>query len=260
MKKNFMCGGWKINLSVSESIDYAKKLIKFAETLPKPLNTEILIFPEFLSLYTISKMLKESNSPIKLGAQDCFWEDEGAYTGEVSPMHLKEIGVDYCLLGHPERIDNLGETAEMINKKTRACLRNNITPVLIIVTREKEEDYSVIKDKLFSYVDGISKKDINRVVLIYEPAWAIGGTEAAPLEHTREILDYFKKILNNRYGKGTGDKQKFIYGGGVTLDSVKDIASLDNINGVGMGGASLNYEFYTGAIKTVIEVGKKKNK
>ncbi len=260
MGKHYICAGWKMNLSVKESIDYTKKLVKFIETLDKPLNTEIFLLPDFLSLYPISKILKESNSPIKLGAQDCFWEDKGSFTGEVSPLRLKEIGVSYCLIGHPERIDNLGETPEMINKKTKACLRNGITPVLLVIERDEKKDYSVMKDKLFTYIDGIQKEDINKMILIYEPAWAIGSSEAAPVNHTREVLDFFRDTLDKEFGSSTGQKQVFMYGGGVTLESARDIVSLKNINGVGMGTASLNYDFFSKAIKTVIEVGKEKNK
>ncbi|MCL4378444.1 MAG: triose-phosphate isomerase [Actinobacteria bacterium] len=262
MKKLLLCTSWKMNLSVRESIDYAKKLNNFVnESLPENSKIEIFILPDFLPLYAISQEIGRSR--LKFGAQDCFWEDKGAFTGEVSPMILRDIGCSYILVGHPERITYLKEDSEMINKKLKACLRNNITPVLLVIEREKKVDIgktcNMLMEQLFPYLEGIHKRELNKIIMIYEPAWAIGTTSSAPVEHTHQILSILRDALDEKFGKGAGQKQLFMYGGGVTLESAKDIMELDNINGIGMGKAGLNFDFFAGAIKLAIELEKRLN-
>ena len=262
MKKIFVCTSWKMNLRVTESIDYAIKLNAFVnENVPDNSEIEIFILPDFLPLYSISKELGKSN--LKYGAMDCFWEDKGAYTGEVSPMFLKDIGCSYVMIGHPERRKYLKEDTEMINKKLKACLRNNLIPVLPIIEMEKKSDMQQtcdkLKDQLFSYIAGIDETEINRIVLIYEPAWAIGTNSAAPVEHTRQIIGALRDALDKEFGPGIGQKQLLMYGGGIRIDSAKEIMELDNIDGIGMGKAGLSFEYFTGIIKLAMEIQKKSN-
>jgi len=261
MKKILLCTNWKMNMSIIESVNYSRKLKDFVqETLPENSNIEIFIFPDFLSLYPVSQVLNKSK--IKLGAQDCFWEDSGAFTGEISPMALRELGCDYIMAGHPERVNYFKEDLEIVNKKIKAILFNNLTPVVFVVEKEKKNTLAqtckMLKNQLFPQFSGVDKKDINSTLIIYEPAWAIGTGNAAPVEHTHAILSELRDAMNAEYGFGVGTKQLFMYGGGVTLESAKDIIALDNIDGIGMGKAGLNFEFFTGAIKVTIEMEKAK--
>jgi triosephosphate isomerase (TIM) len=263
VKKIYLCTSWKMNLSVTESLEYANKLNNLInEIIPANSLIEVYIFPDFLSLYPISLAL--SKSRIKLGAQDCFWEDTGPYTGEISPRSLKAMGCDYVMAGHPERVNYFKEDAAVINKKVKAILRNNMTPTLFVVEKEKKPEIkdtcNILKDQLFPLLEGIEKKDLGKIVIFYEPAWAIGTSSAAPVDHTRSILAALREAIDNEYGKGTGTKQIFMYGGGVTLESAKSIMELDNIDGVGMGKAALNFDFFAGAIKAAVEIEKKLKK
>lgn len=260
MKKIVVCTSWKMNLSVTESIEYAIKLKDYInENVPNNSEIEIFILPDFLSLYSISKELEKSK--LKFGSMNCFWEDKGAYTGEVSPMFLREIGCSYVMIGHPERRNYLKEDTEMINKKLKACLRNSLTPVLPIIEMEKKTDIKQtsdkLKDQLLSYIDGVDKKEISKILIIYEPAWAIGTSSAAPVEYTHQIVGALRDALDKEFGHSIGQQQLFLYGGGVRIDTAKKIMELDNVNGVGMGKAGLNFKFFTCAIKLATELENK---
>lgn len=250
-------------MKVIESVEYAQKLNDFVNgNVPADSKIEIFIFPDFLSIYPISAIL--SKSRVKLGAQDCFWEDTGPYTGEVSPMYLNAIDCKYVMAGHPERVNYFKEDAVIINKKVKAILRNNMTPTLFVVEKEKKPEIkdtcNMLKDQLFPMLEGIDNKELHRIVIFYEPSWAIGTSSAAPVDHTWSILAALREAIDSEYGKGSGAKQIFMYGGGVTLESAKSIMELDNIDGIGMGKAALNFDFFAGAIKLAVEIEEKLKK
>ncbi len=257
MKKILLCTNPKMNLNVEETTEYAKKLKKFTDdNLEDWMNIDIYIIPDYLSLFSLSEIVKGSR--LELSAQNCFYEDKGAYTGEVSPQVLSELGCMYVLLGHPERITFGKEDTVMINKKVKAVLRNKMIPVLLVVEKEKKEKMSqtikVMLDDLLPYLEGVSGRDINKIVIIYEPAWAIGTCSAAPIDHTYAVLEGLRDAIDREYGKGVGKGQLFHSAGGVTLDSAREIMSLDNINGIGMGRAGLNLDFFTQAVKIAVEL------
>jgi len=259
MKRILLCTNPKMNLGVEETMDYAKRLSKFVDAnLDDSLKISVFIIPDFLTLYNVSQLIRDSK--LELAAQDCFYEDKGAYTGEVSPKVLRDIGCIYVLLGHPERILYARQDSEMINKKVKACLRNGLIPVVLIVEREKKPDIKqscdIMIKELLPYFNGVARKDINKIIIIYEPAWAIGTGSAAPVKHTYEVLNSLREALDKEYGSGIGKNQLFMYGGGVTLDSAREIIGLENINGIGMGRAGLNLNFFTGAIKLAINLQK----
>jgi triosephosphate isomerase len=260
VKKIYLCTSWKMNLTVIESVEYAKRLDDFVnEVIPSDSMIEIYIFPDFLSIYPISAIYAKSR--IKLGAQDCFWEDKGPYTGEVSPTSLNSIGCKYVMAGHPERVNYFKEDVAMINKKVKAILKNNMTPTLFVVEREKKPEIkdtcNILKDQLFPMLAGIDQKDVGKIVIFYEPSWAIGTSSAAPVDHTGSILAALREAIDSEYGKGSGAKQIFMYGGGVSIDSAKSIMELNNIDGIGMGKAALNFDFFAGAIKAAVEIENK---
>lgn len=252
MRKRYITASWKMNLSVEDSLSYAGKLAEYGKKhLKGQENVEVFICPDFLTLYPLSTIFKDTG--FKMGAQDCFWEDQGSYTGEISPLSLKQIGCEYVFVGHLERIKYLKEDSDIVNKKIKACLRNDLTPVLFVVEMEKYDDehraHQAIRDKLFEYIEGIEKKDVIKIIIVYEPAWAVGKMQAAPVEYTYRMLRYLRKSLDEEFGSGIGGRQRFMYGGGVSLEGAREIMELDNINGIGMGTASLKYDFFTGAIE-----------
>jgi triosephosphate isomerase len=240
-----------MNLSVQSGVGYINKLIDFEKVLgEKAEELEIVIFPDFLSLYKVNEMLKRSS--IKTGAQDCFWETRGAYTGEISPLFLKEAGCKYILLGHPERIINLKETPEMMARKLKTAMDCGLKPFLIIYEKpdvKKEDVPKQLIDDLMVFIGNLSSQEISKMILIYEPLWAIGTDKAAATSHIREVVAKVREFLSSEFRDGLGEKIPIKYGGGVTAASSKDIIAIQELDGIGMGRAGLDIGFFTSTIK-----------
>jgi len=254
-----LCTNPKMNLNIQETIDYTKKLKDFVDTnLEEWMNIDVCIMPDYLAFHGVSMVVKDSL--LKISAQNCFYEDKGAYTGEVSPKVLKENGCSYVMLGHPERIVYGKEDNEMINKKIKAVLKNQMAPILLVIEREKKKEMSqtvdAILEDLIPYLDGVSAEDMKNFVFIYEPAWAIGTGIAAPVDHTYEVIKGLREAIGAKYGREIGEEVLFQYGGGVSIERTKEILNLDNIDGVGMGTAGLNIDFFIQAIQVAIDLRK----
>lgn len=263
MRKILVGAAWKMNKTVDESIDYVKKLISFVEgNLASSKYVEVFVLPTYLSLHPLSLIV--GNSKLKYGAQNCFWENEGAYTGEISPMHLKDIGCTYVELGHPERRNILKEDDDMINKKVIACLRNDLMPILCIGEEEKYSNVkkakNFLKGQLFSDLRGIDSNGIGKVIIAYEPVWAIGADSAAPIDYIYNMLEYLREILGEEFGNSAGKDQIIFYGGSVNLESSREILELDNNNGIFIGRAGLNFVFFTGMVKIALNIEKSMRK
>jgi len=259
VKKILIGSSWKMNKNVEESIEYIKKLADFIDKNIENLQSiEVFILPTFLSLYVFSRLL--TGSKLKYGAQDCSWADEGAYTGEVSPMHLKNIGCTYTELGHPERLNIFKEDETMINKKIIASLRNDLKPILCIGEErectDKEEVYDFLKKQIRSYFKDVKTEELNKIILAYEPVWAIGVDKSAPIDYIFDSLDFIRNFLDSEYGKNTGKNQLIIYGGSVNPQTAFEILKLDNNNGIFIGRTALNYDYFISMINMAIETGK----
>jgi len=256
--KNILIGAsWKMNKTVSESIDYAKKLAKFVDdNLSYLKDIDLFVLPTFLALHPFSKLI--GNPKLKYGAQNCFWEDEGAFTGEISPMHLKNIGCTYVELGHPERRNILKEDDSIINKKAIACLRNDLMPILCIGEERKYTDvnmaYKFLKSQLLSYLEGVTQNDIKKVIIAYEPVWAIGASKSASTDYIYHTIGYLRELLEKEFGVNVGKNQIIIYGGSINLENAEEILKIDNSNGVFAGRAGLSYDFFTKIVKIAINV------
>ena len=258
MKKIFVGASWKMNKNVEESLEYVSQLKDFIaknKSSLKKSNVEVFFLPTYLPLYSISLIL--SDSYLKFGSQNSFWADEGAYTGEVSPMHLKKIGCRYIELGHPERLYILKEDEQLINKKVIGVLKNGLTPVLCIGEEEerdkKQEVYDFLVGQMRAYFKGLDRKDINKILLAYEPVWAIGADKSAPVDYISDSLDFIRSFLSDEYGSGTGESQHIIYGGSVNTASAFEILKLKNNNGIFIGRASLKFDYFTNMIKMAVD-------
>lgn len=231
--KKLIIANWKMQLNLSESLSLAKKI---SEKL-KGVKNEIVICPDYLSLLPVSQVLKKSK--IFLGAQDCAITDFGAYTGEVSPINLKKIGVKYVILGHSERREHLHENSAIINDKIKAALKNKLVPILCVgeklIEREADEAKSVISNQLRRALDGIVLKNNNSLVVAYEPVWAIGSGKLITPPETEEM----HKFIKNQVSKILKKSVLVIYGGSVDSKNISSIASQKDIDGFLVGGASL---------------------
>ena len=207
---------------------------------------EVLVFPPFLALEAVHQILE--GSPLKLGAQDIHWEAKGAFTGEISPAMLKEVGVTAVLLGHSERRHVMGETNEMINKKVKACLAAGLLPVVCIGELLEERNMGVTREvverQIAKGLDGLTPEDVSKLVLAYEPVWAIGTGKTATPRQAEEVHHYVRKLITQKSGEAVGQGIRILYGGSVSPDNVKELMSEEDIDGALVGGASLKVDSF----------------
>jgi len=263
MRKLYVGTSWKMNKTVKESRAYINNLSDFMNNNPEIVNEiEVFVLPTFLSIDSSTQIVKEENSRLKIGAQDCCWEDSGAFTGEVSPLHLSDLGAMYVETGHAERREIFMETDEMVAKKTAAIIRNNMKPILCIGEEEKPDNIETaldfLKHQLLDGLSGIGDGDIKNVVIAYEPVWAIGTSASAPLDYLSEAMEFLRNLLNKKFGNKCGDRQDIIYGGSVTPESAKDILALPANNGIFVGRSALNVDFFISMIKMASDIQKTK--
>jgi len=214
-------------------------LFSVKESVQKMGVVKIILCPPFVWLTDLSHKHKNG---ISFGAQDVFWEDSGAYTGEISPQMLLSSGVEYVIIGHSER-RALGETDEMINKKLKAALRGNLTPILAVGERNKSDDRDeILASQLTVDLDGL---DSSKIIIAYEPVWAIGTGDAETPEHTLDAVEIIKRV--------TGDVL-VLYGGSVDSKNIASFVSQSEIAGVLVGGASVDKEEFRKIIEIVSNV------
>lgn len=245
MKREYLvAGNWKMFKTVEESIQFVKALDhRLAEIKPPRSNgVDVLVFPPFTSLYAVYGL----SSSIKTGAQNVHFKDNGAFTGEVSARMLENI-VDFVLIGHSERRELFCENDTDLNKKLKTALKYNFTPVLCVGESLEERDsgqtFSKIRNQLDQDLEGISNADYGNIVIAYEPIWAIGTGKTATPEQAQEVHAFIRKVLNEKTNDSSiAGNIKILYGGSVKPGNSYEIMSQKDINGVLVGGASLQVE------------------
>lgn len=245
MKREYLvAGNWKMFKTVEESIDFVKGLDnKLAGVEPaEQEGVDVLVFPPFTSLYAV----KDLSSSIKTGAQNLHFEEKGAFTGEVSPVMLQNI-VDYVLIGHSERRELFGEIDSDLNKKLKTALNYKFTPVLCIGESLEEwengQTFSKIRSQLDQDLAEISIDDFSKIVIAYEPIWAIGTGKTATPEQAQEVHAFIRDVLREKTGgNDRAEAVKILYGGSVKPGNSHEIMSQKDINGVLVGGASLQVD------------------
>lgn len=238
MRKTIIAGNWKMNHLGADAKATIQGLI---EKMPKDVKAEVVIAPVFPYLSTAVEMTK--GTAIHVAAQNMHWEENGAFTGEVSPAMLVDIGVTHVILGHSERRTYFNETDETVNKKTKAALAHNLTPIVCCgETLEQREEgimQSWIEGQIENALKGISEADIKKVVIAYEPIWAIGtGRTATPIQ-ANMMCSLIRDTLTEMYGDEVSDRVIIQYGGSVKPENVTEIMEGEEIDGALVGGASL---------------------
>ena len=240
-RKSLIAGNWKMNKTPKESIDFVTQLVK---NLKKYDDREVLVCPPFTSLFPISNILE--NSPVKIGAQNLYFEDEGAFTGEVSGKMLKEIGVEYVICGHSERRNIFGETDEIINKKIKKVVEYKMKPILCIgeklEEREKGETFKVIENQLKKSLENFD--GIEKLVIAYEPVWAIGTGKNATPSQAEEVHIFIREYFKKHYSEEISENLIILYGGSVNPNNIDSLMAEKNIDGVLVGGASLKLDSF----------------
>jgi len=238
MRIPLIAGNWKMNLTREEAKDLAQKI---KDGLDPNLKHEVLLAPSFTNLETVKKVIKETK--ILLAAQNMFWEEKGAFTGEVSPIQLKDIGCNYVIIGHSERRNIFGETDEIINKKIKSALKNEINVIMCIgetlTERETGKTYEVLRKQLENGLKDIDKNSISKIVIAYEPVWAIGTGKTATPTQAEEAHIFIREKIKDLYDRDISDKIRILYGGSVKAENIDDLMAQKNIDGVLVGGESL---------------------
>ena len=238
-RKPFIAGNWKMNMTAVSG----KELIKELKPLVKEAKCNVaLCVPAIL----IPEMVKAAKgSKIKIGAQNVHWAEHGAYTGEISCAQLKEYGVKYAIIGHSERRQYFGETDEGVNKRTLAALKNGITPIVCVGETLDERETGVTEAVLEKQLTGGLKyvEDVTKVVIAYEPVWAIGTGRTATDEQAQETIAFIRKTLAKLFGKGAANRVIIQYGGSMNAENCKGLMAQPDIDGGLIGGASLKLDF-----------------
>lgn len=242
MRKKIIAGNWKMNNTVLQAES-------FISEIKDRINTEdvdVVICPNFVSLETVSNLIDYTN--IKLGAQNVYIEDKGAYTGETSADMLLSVNVEYCIVGHSERRNIFNENDEMVNKKVHKLIENSIKPILCvgetIEQREKEEQYKIVEEQVINCLKDVKEDDVkNNVVIAYEPIWAIGTGKTATSEQAEDMCKYIRNVIEKKYNTKIAKSVRIIYGGSVKSSNASEILNMENIDGALVGGASITNDF-----------------
>lgn len=252
MRKIIIAGNWKMNKNIGESIDLANSIKRSVYDIEE---LEVVICPPYTSLSDVKEVIMETN--IKLGAQDCYWDRCGAFTGEVSAPMLKDVGCSYCIIGHSERRQFFGETNETVNRKVKAVLKEGLRPIVCVGEKLNErkagKTFDVVKDHVTNSLDGLSKEDMLKVVIAYEPVWAIGTGVNATKEQAQEVHQYIRKLLKDMFGLDIAKAVRIQYGGSVKPDNIKELISQEDVDGALVGGASLKAESFVEIVKNCLK-------
>lgn len=237
-----------MNKSISESIDYVRK---FTSLLSMGTTTEVVICPPFTSLW--HAVCECRSTSLFVGAQNVHWEENGSFTGEISPLMLKEIGVSYCIIGHSERRRLLSETDDEISKKAAAVIAYDIVPIVCVGETLEEKDrgdtFKVCEKQITSALQKIQPEDIDRVVVAYEPVWAIGTGRNASAEEAQEAAAFIRETISTLFGDSAAQKVRIQYGGSVKPENIAYFMKEKDIDGALVGGASLDAEIFSRIIK-----------
>ena len=248
MRRPMIAGNWKMYNDVNEA---ATLVADIKRALFDVENVDIVVIPPFVDLSDVGEMLIESN--ISLGAQNCFWEAEGAFTGEVSAKMLKSVGCDYVTIGHSERRKYFGETDETVNRRIKAVLDNGLVPIVCVgetlEEREESRTMEVVQAQITGALKGFTEEDIDSMVIAYEPVWAIGTGKTATPAQAQEVHAMIRGLLKEMYSSSLSDGKRILYGGSVKPDNVEELMKEKDIDGGLIGGASLKADSFAALVQ-----------
>jgi triosephosphate isomerase (TIM) len=243
-RRPFIAGNWKMYKTVSQAVDTARDLVKRTEGVS---NVDIMVAPPFTALAPVWDVTRESN--VALGAQNLFWEAEGAYTGEVSANMLLSAGCRYVIIGHSERRQYFGETDETVNRRIKAAQTNGLIPVFCVGESESEREtkktYSVLDKQVKNGLKEVFVDDPDSLVVAYEPVWAIGTGKTATSKQAQEVHLFLRSLLESLYGNAISQSIRILYGGSVKPDNIAELMRMPDVDGALVGGASLDAKTFS---------------
>lgn len=250
-RKLYVAGNWKMNLTLAE----AKTLIEgLAANLPKNPPVDLAVFPPFVLLHPVAAMLK--GLPIGLGGQNCYFEPKGAFTGEIAPPMLRDVGCDSVIIGHSERRHIIGETGAMLKKKVVAALSAGLKVIYCIGETLAEREANRTEQVLARQLDEVLGPEVSleNVTIAYEPVWAIGTGKTATPDQAQAAQAFVRNHVKRMYNDAAGERVRIQYGGSVTASNARDLLSQPDVDGALVGGASLKVNEFSGIIEAAIAV------
>ncbi len=248
MRQNIVAGNWKMNKTLQEGVELASELN--AILADKTLNCKVVVGVPFTHVTEVVKTV--DSAKVGVAAQNCADQESGAYTGEVSASMVKSTGAEYVILGHSERREYYGETNATLKTKTDLALANGLTPIFcigeVLAEREAEKHFEVVKTQIEEALFHLSAEDFGKIILAYEPVWAIGTGKVATPEQAQEIHAFIRKTLADKYGATVADDCSILYGGSCKPSNAKELFSNPDVDGGLIGGASLKAEDFVGII------------
>lgn len=246
MRKPIIAGNWKMHNTVDEAV----KLVEELKPLVAHAKCDVVVCPSFVCLDAVIKTAKGSN--IKVGAQNMYFEEKGAFTGEVSPSMLETLGVDYVIVGHSERRQYFNETDESVNKKVKKVFEHGMVPIVCCGETLNERESGVMKEVVGKQIKldlaGLTKELTEKIVVAYEPIWAIGTGKTATDEQANEVISYIRSVIAKMYGMETASKVRIQYGGSVKPATIKAQMAKSDIDGALVGGASLKAQDFAAIV------------
>jgi len=243
-----IAGNWKMYKTGEEALELISELKDLIAGVD---DVDVVVAPPFTALSVVADRIKGSN--IQLAAQNLYWESEGAYTGEISPGMLISIGCSYVIVGHSERRQYFGEIDATVNRKIKAALAHNLGPIFCIgeslEEREAEKTFSVLDKQVSEGLESIAADDIGKIIIAYEPVWAIGTGKTASNEQAQEVHHFIRKRVSDLYGKEIANIVRILYGGSVKPNNIAGLMVQPDIDGALVGGASLTASSFAGIIK-----------
>jgi len=247
-RRPLIAGNWKMYKTPEEAAETARQLV---ERVAGVADVDIMIAPTFTALAPVFKVVQ--NSPVALGGQNLFWENEGAYTGEISAPMLKSAGCRYCIIGHSERRQYFAETDQTVNRKIQAAIQAGLEPVFCIGETEKEREagqaLSVLDKQVKKGLEDLVSERLKTLIVAYEPVWAIGTGKTATADQAQEIHQFIRSLVAKNFGKPLSDSIRILYGGSVKPDNIAGLMSMPDIDGALVGGASLEAESFSRIVR-----------
>ena len=251
MRKPIIAGNWKMFKTRDEAINF---ILQVNENMPSNELVDSVICSQFTVLRCL---VKRQGDNLKIGAQNMHFLDEGAYTGEVSALMLKSIGVSYVIIGHSERRAMFNETDETCNLKVKKAFEVGLLPILCcgesLEQRETGKTEEVLKNQIVKDLEGLTKEQVEELVIAYEPIWAIGTGKTATSEVADETCGYIRSVVAELYGKDTAEKVRIQYGGSVKTSNIDELMSMPNIDGALIGGASLKADDFIKLVNAAVK-------
>ena len=268
MREPVVAANWKMHKTVGEAVAFVDAFLPAIQEIP---SCTVVLCPPFTALWAVGQRLR--GTQVALGAQNLFWREQGAFTGEISPIMLRDVGCSFVIIGHSERrgrfgkpdpeLENaqlrsiFGETDASVNRKLHAALRHDLTPILCVgetlAEREAEQTDAVIAHQLRQALDGLTAEQVKRLVVAYEPVWAIGTGKVCDAPEANRVCGLIRHLISEQFGD-VAQQVRILYGGSITPDNIADLAAQEHIDGGLVGGASLHPESFAPIVKTVAKM------